>query len=135
MFFGDEYISHRPAKIAHEVEPLYLWDLNSANGTWVNGQRVPNSLSEGIDLSEAVLLNDGATIRLGPDLRLTFHLSGPPSLAASPPQADRAEDAVKAVTEVISDSATAPPPTTAQYPISQSDINTLTAYPRPDEKT
>jgi pSer/pThr/pTyr-binding forkhead associated (FHA) protein len=76
VLYWDDYISRRHAKIARESGQFYIWDLNSANGTWVNEQRVPRSLSEGVELSEAVPLTDGAIIRLGPDLRLRFQMAG-----------------------------------------------------------
>ena len=86
VFYWDDYISRRHAKIAREGEQFYIWDLNSANGTWVNEQRVPRSLSEGLEIGEAVPLSDGAVIRLGPDLRLRFRVGSPP-LASPPPPA------------------------------------------------
>jgi len=76
VLYWDDYISRRHAKIGKEGEQYYIWDLNSANGTWVNEQRVLRSLSEGTELTEAVPLNEGAVIRLGPDLRLRFSLTG-----------------------------------------------------------
>jgi VWFA-related protein len=76
VFYWDDYVSRRHAKIAREGDQFYIWDLNSANGTWVDEQRVPRSLSEGVELSEAVPLRDGAVIRLGPDLRLRFQTAG-----------------------------------------------------------
>lgn len=75
VFYWDEYISRRHAKIAQEGAQFYIWDLNSANGTWVNEQRIPRSLSEGVELTEAVPLRDDDVIRLGPDLRLCFNLA------------------------------------------------------------
>ena len=84
VFYWDDYVSRRHAKIAREGDQFYIWDLNSANGTWVNDQRVPRSLSEGLELSEAVPLHDGAVIRLGPDLRLQFRTGSPPPAPAAP---------------------------------------------------
>lgn len=87
VFYWDDYVSRRHAKIAREGDQFYIWDLNSANGTWVNEQRVPRSLSEGLELSEAVPLREADIIRLGPDLRLMFHIGAPASPAAPAPGA------------------------------------------------
>lgn len=87
VFYWDDYISRRHAKIAREGDRFYIWDLNSANGTWVNEQRVPRSLSEGLELSEAVPLQDGDIIRMGPDLRLRFRASAPAAPEAGPEMA------------------------------------------------
>ena len=84
VLYWDDYVSRRHAKIAQEGAQFYIWDLNSANGTWVNEQRVPRSLSEGVDLTEARPLHDGVVIRLGPDLRLRFNLAGEAEPAPSP---------------------------------------------------
>ncbi len=86
-FYWDNYISRRHAKISREGEDFYIWDLNSANGTWVDGQRLPKSTSEGMDLDEAVKLQHGSLIQLGPDLRVQFAITraGPPP--APPPDA------------------------------------------------
>ncbi|MCS7283016.1 MAG: FHA domain-containing protein [Anaerolineae bacterium] len=89
VFYWDDYISRRHAKIAREGEQFYIWDLNSANGTWVNEQRVPRSLSEGLELNEAVPLKDGDIIRLGPDLRLLFQRGAPESPTPPAPKEDR----------------------------------------------
>lgn len=83
VFYWDDYVSRRHAKIAREGDQFYIWDLNSANGTWVNERRVPRSLSEGLELSEAVPLRDEDIIRLGPDLRLLFRRGGAAASAAS----------------------------------------------------
>lgn len=83
VFYWDDYVSRRHAKIAREGDQFYIWDLNSANGTWVNEQRVPRSLSEGLELSEAVPLHEGDIIRLGPDLRLMFRVGGAAASASS----------------------------------------------------
>ena len=72
LFEWDDYLSGRHAKICYEQGRFFIWDMQSANGTWVNDQRVPRSLSDGTDFSEAVELIDGSVIRLGPDLRLRF---------------------------------------------------------------
>jgi pSer/pThr/pTyr-binding forkhead associated (FHA) protein len=71
-FYWDQHVSGRHAKIAQEGAQFYIWDMNSTNGTWVNEERVPRSLSEGLELSEALPLEDGDTVRLGPHLRLRF---------------------------------------------------------------
>ncbi len=86
VFDWDDYVSRRHAKIAKEGDRFYIWDLNSANGTWVDEQRVPRSLSEGLDLKEALPLQDGAVVRLGPYLRLVFHTSSPVDISKAPTQ-------------------------------------------------
>ena len=75
-FHWDELVSGRHAKISQEGIQFYIWDLNSTNGTWVNEQRVPRSLSEGMELGEAIALRSGDVVRLGPDLRARFHGPG-----------------------------------------------------------
>jgi len=128
VFYWDEYASGRHAKIALEGEQFYLWDLNSANGTWVDEQRVPHSLSEGIELDEAVPLKEGTNIRIGPDLRLTFHLSSSPAVTAILPPLEQKET-VGATTHPTSDGA-APLSSLATPP----GADTLSSYPQPDER-
>ncbi len=101
VFYWDDYISRRHAKIAREGEQFYIWDLNSANGTWVNEQRVPRSLSEGLEISEAVPLPDGTIIRLGPDLRLQFRVGSPSPAPAAPPSSLGAAPAEQTSTRVL----------------------------------
>jgi VWFA-related protein len=72
VFEWDDYLSSRHAKIKCERGRFFVWDMQSANGTWVNDQRVPKSMSDGVDFSEAREVFDGSIIRLGPDLRLRF---------------------------------------------------------------
>ena len=99
VLYWDEYVSRRHAKIAQEGTQFYIWDMNSANGTWVNEQRVPRSLSEGVDLTEAVPLRDGDVIRLGPDLRLRFSLAGEAEQEPSPAAGESPE--AESPTQVI----------------------------------
>ena len=99
VLYWDEYLSRRHAKIAQEGTQFYIWDMNSANGTWVNEQRVPRSLSEGVELSEAVLLHDGDIIRIGPDLRMRFNLASTAEQNSSP-TADKSPQ-VEAPTQVL----------------------------------
>ena len=86
VFEWDDYISSRHAKIKCEKGRFFVWDMQSANKTWVNDQMVPKSMSDGVDLSEARELFDGSIIRLGPDLRLRFK-PGIEQMAASAPAA------------------------------------------------
>lgn len=72
VFEWDEYLSRRHVKIAQEGDQWYAWDMNSANRTWLNQTIVRASLSEGLDLQEAVLLHDGDVLKLGPELALRF---------------------------------------------------------------
>jgi pSer/pThr/pTyr-binding forkhead associated (FHA) protein len=83
-FYWDNYISRRHAKISREGDDFYIWDLNSANGTWVDGQRLPKSTSEGMDLDEAVRLEHGSLIQLGPDLKVQFALTQARPASRSP---------------------------------------------------
>jgi len=99
VLYWDEYVSRRHAKVAQEGDRFYIWDMNSVNYTWVNEQRVPRSLSEGVDLEEAVPLHDGDIIRLGPDLRLRFNLPGGAGQEPSPAAGAPAED--EAPTQVL----------------------------------
>ena len=99
VLYWDEYLSRRHAKIAQEGTQFYIWDMNSANGTWVNEQRVPRSLSEGVELSEAVPLHDGDIIRIGPDLRMRFNLASPAEQNSSPTAGESPQ--VEAPTQVL----------------------------------
>jgi len=74
VFEWDDYISRRHIKIAQEGEQWYVWDMNSANRTWLNQTIVRASLSEGLDLQEAMPLHDGDILKLGPELALRFDL-------------------------------------------------------------
>jgi hypothetical protein len=102
-FYWDEHVSGRHAKIAQEGAQFYIWDMNSTNGTWVGEQRVPRSLSEGVDLAEAVPLWAGDVIRLGPDLRIRFDLPGGAEQEPSPEANERSRS--ETPTQVIK-----PPP-------------------------
>jgi Ca-activated chloride channel homolog len=83
VFEWDDYLSGRHAKIKCEQGRFFVWDMQSANGTWVNDQRVPKSMSDGVDYNEAREVFDGSIIRLGPDLRLRFK-SGTEQEVAAP---------------------------------------------------
>jgi pSer/pThr/pTyr-binding forkhead associated (FHA) protein len=61
LWIGDERASRHHARIDLEYGVFVISDLGSANGTYVNGQRVQRQA-----------LNDGDEIRIG-DSRLTFH--------------------------------------------------------------
>lgn len=74
VFEWDDYISRRHAKLAQEGEQWYLWDMGSANRTWLNQSIVRASLSEGVELEEAFPLYDGDVVKLGPELTLRFDL-------------------------------------------------------------
>lgn len=56
-------VSRRHARLNHRREELYLEDLDSMNGTFVNGKRLP--------AYRRTLIQPGDTIRLGL-LRITF---------------------------------------------------------------
>jgi VWFA-related protein len=92
VFDWDDYVSGKHAKIQAVDGRFYLWDLDAANGTWVDDRRVPKSTSDGMDMSEAVELHHQSLIRLGPDLRIRFHVgSGPEASVAPPPAAHPAQ--------------------------------------------
>lgn len=59
-------VSRRHARLSWEEDGLYLDDLNSTNGTFVNGRRV----------HAPVRLQHNDTVRLGP-VEMTFLLLGP----------------------------------------------------------
>ena len=61
LVLSDEQASRRHAQIRREPEGLVIYDLNSKNGTYVNGQRVGRCL-----------LRNSDEIRVG-DTLLTFH--------------------------------------------------------------
>jgi len=115
-FYWDQCTSGRHAKISQEGSQFYIWDLNSTNGTWVNGQRVPRSLSEGVELSEAVALRDGDVIRLGPDLRLRFELPGKSEPSFSGQEEARDPASAEAPTQVLKSSSPSQPPQAAGKP-------------------
>lgn len=85
VFEWDEHVSRRHVKLAQEGEQWYVWDMNSSNRTWLNQTIVRASLSEGIDLQEAVPLHNGDVLKLGPELALRFDL---PTAAESQPGTD-----------------------------------------------
>jgi pSer/pThr/pTyr-binding forkhead associated (FHA) protein len=112
VFEWDEFISRRHAKLSLEDANWYIWDLNSANGTWCDGRRVPASLSDGVELSEAAQLADESTIRLGPELSLHFSLpngsgvSETEAAAASSP-APPTPELVEAPTQILGEASSA----------------------------
>ena len=91
VFEWDDYISRRHVKVALEGDQWYVWDLNSANGTWLNQSRVRASLSEGLDIGEAVLIADGDVLHLGPELAVRLDLAHVPSQS---PKTDDPTDAM-----------------------------------------
>ncbi|MCC2959343.1 FHA domain-containing protein [Massilia sp. IC2-278] len=77
---GDEFVSREHASIRYDAGHLYLQDLDSANGTYLNGQRVGSS---------AMPLAPGDQIRLG---RTTLQLQPADSRlagSAQPPSSGR----------------------------------------------
>ncbi|HDN79893.1 MAG TPA: FHA domain-containing protein [Chloroflexi bacterium] len=60
--FPDILVSRQHAKIITDGEKFYLYDLESTNGTFVNGQRVLG----------AIELHNGDRIRIGPNIELIF---------------------------------------------------------------
>ncbi|MDH7487269.1 MAG: FHA domain-containing protein [Anaerolineae bacterium] len=61
LIIADRRVSRRHAEIYRQEEGFILRDLDSTNGTWLNGQR----------LSAPALLQDGDIIAIG-DVRFTF---------------------------------------------------------------
>src|SRR5687767_8672650 len=59
----DESVSRRHARIERSGSLVKVVDLNSQNGTWVNGQRVSE-----------VVLAEGQKVRLGQNVVLRFEL-------------------------------------------------------------
>lgn len=62
----DARVSRQHLEIFAKPGGLYVRDLGSANGTWLNGRRLG---------SEPVLLEDGAELRVGPDSMLNFRVN------------------------------------------------------------
>ena len=58
-------VSRRHARILRQAEGLYLEDLGSSNGTFLNGER----------LSQPALLSPDDQIRLGLSIELTFEVA------------------------------------------------------------
>lgn len=114
-FYWDQCVSGRHAKISQEGVQLYIWDLNSTNGTWVNEQRVPRSLSEGMQLNEAVALRNGDMIRLGPDLRVRFDL-GSEEEPSPPEPAEESASRAESPTQVLKPASPPEPPPMAGKP-------------------
>jgi diguanylate cyclase (GGDEF)-like protein len=65
LLIDDEALSRQHARIVTEGDQHFIEDLQSTNGTFVNGARVGRS---------PVALVDGACIQLGPSTRLRFSL-------------------------------------------------------------
>lgn len=114
VFDWDDFVSRKHAKISLEDGQFYVWDLGSANGTWVNEQRVPRSRSGGTDIAEAVRLNDGSVLRLGPNLRLRFRAG----VAAPTPGAVPEEPA----THVLAPSGATPTPKPMARPETETTV-------------
>jgi CRP-like cAMP-binding protein len=66
MLIDDARISRQHLEIVAQPDGLYVRDLGSANGTWLDGRQVGGT---------PVLLEDGAELHLGPDSVLNFHAS------------------------------------------------------------
>ena len=72
--------------------------MNSANRTWLNQTLVRASLSEGLDLQEAMPLHDGDELKLGPELTLQFNL--PAAARSQPASGASGESSSEAIDEV-----------------------------------
>ncbi|MCX6566221.1 MAG: FHA domain-containing protein [Candidatus Aminicenantes bacterium] len=71
----DEMVSGRHARLTLDGDGIWIEDLNSANGTWVDGKRI----------KEKTLLDPSSIIRLGRTmLHLEAGLSSAPALMPSP---------------------------------------------------
>jgi hypothetical protein len=66
ILIDDARISRMHLEIVARPDGLYVRDLGSANGTWLNGRQVGG---------EAVRLQDGAELQVGPDSVLNFRTS------------------------------------------------------------
>lgn len=60
----DSRVSREHIEIVQQPDGIYLRDLGSSNGTWLNGTQLEGT---------PVRLEDGAEIRLGTDTVLTYH--------------------------------------------------------------
>jgi pSer/pThr/pTyr-binding forkhead associated (FHA) protein len=65
MMIDDARISRQHLEIFARQDGLYVRDLGSANGSWLNGRQLGG---------EPARLEDGAEIRLGPDSILNFRV-------------------------------------------------------------
>ena len=66
MMIDDARISRQQLEIFARQDGLYVRDLGSANGSWLNGRQLDG---------EPVRLEEGAEIRLGPDSILNFRMN------------------------------------------------------------
>jgi pSer/pThr/pTyr-binding forkhead associated (FHA) protein len=62
MVINEPYVSENHAKLAFRGEQVFIEDLGSTNGTFVNGRRI----------TSPVPLNSGDTVQLGTDVKLKF---------------------------------------------------------------
>ena len=62
----DARVSRHHLEIFAKPDGLYVRDLGSANGTWINGRQLSG---------EPVRLENGAEILVGPDSKLNFQVS------------------------------------------------------------
>jgi pSer/pThr/pTyr-binding forkhead associated (FHA) protein len=60
-------VSRRHARVRVNAQGVYLEDLESKNGTWIDGERI----------HDAVALTDGASFKLGSEI-VRFEMSGDP---------------------------------------------------------
>jgi CRP-like cAMP-binding protein len=63
MQVDDGRVSRQHLEVVAQPDGLYIRDLGSANGTWLNGRQIGG---------EPIRISDGAEIRLGTDTVLTF---------------------------------------------------------------
>ncbi len=66
MMIDDARISRYHVEIFARPDGLYIRDMGSANGTWLNGRQLGG---------EPVRLQDGAEIQVGPDSMLSFRVN------------------------------------------------------------
>ena len=65
MQIDDARVSRQHLEIFAKSDGLYVRDLGSANGSWLNGRQLGG---------EPVRLEDGAEILVGPDSTLNFRV-------------------------------------------------------------
>ncbi|GIV97502.1 MAG: hypothetical protein KatS3mg057_2159 [Herpetosiphonaceae bacterium] len=76
----DKQVSRQHLEISEQADGLYVRDLGSANGSWLNGQRLGG---------DAVRLAHNAELRLGPTTTLTFSAAAPEHPSVPPAQSAR----------------------------------------------
>ena len=111
-------VSRRHCFLRVGRDGISITDLDSSNGTWVNGARIPPGTRKE--------LADGAQLSLGP-VRFLLHVR-PEARANDPPSAISPHDGLS---RAVSEDTTCAPPIPATPATQNASLQTMAAYPQP----